>query len=91
MEDDGHDIPGGGELRWGYVTTKCPEEVPLILRYAIVDLDIVVRTAGMVLQFKVVESEEDRGALSHYNQPGTLNVVGIHSREVWTGYIARGS
>lgn len=60
MEDNGHDIPGRSELRWGDVATKRAKEVPLILRYAIVDLDVVVSAVDMVLQLKVVKGEQDR-------------------------------
>lgn len=67
MEDDGHDIPRRCKLWRGDVTTKCPKEVTLILRYAIVDLNVVISTAGMVLQLKVVKGEEDRGTLCHHN------------------------
>lgn len=67
MEDDGHDIPRRGELRWRDVPTKCPEEVPFILRYAIVYFNVIISTACVVLQLKVVESEEDRGALCYHN------------------------
>ena len=45
----------------------------------------------MVLQLKVLESEEDRGAFCDYNQPGALDVVGVQSREVGARYVARGS
>lgn len=91
MEEDGHDIPGGGELGRGNVTAKRPQEVPLVLRYAIVDLDVVVSAAGMVLQLKVVKGEEDRGTLRHHDEPSTLSVVGIPVWEVWTGNVARRS
>lgn len=91
MEDNGHDIPRRCELRRGDVTTKCPKEVPFILGYAIVDLDVVVSTVGMVLQLKVVKGEEDGGALGHNNEPGTVDVVGIQAREVWTRDITRRS
>lgn len=91
MEDNGHDIPRRGELRWGNVTTKCPKEVPLVLRYAIVYFDIVISTAGMVLQLKVVKGEDDRGALGHYNQPEAVNVVGIKAWEVWARDVTRWS
>lgn len=67
MKDDGHDIPRRGELRWRDVTTKCPKEVSLILRYAIIDFDVVVSTVGMVLQLKVVKGKEDRGTLCYHN------------------------
>lgn len=67
MEDDGHDIPRRGELWRGDVTTKYPKEVPLILRYAIVDLDVVISTVGVVLQLKVMKGEEDGGTLCHHN------------------------
>lgn len=67
MEDDGHDIPRRGELWRGDVTTKYPKEVPLILRYAIVDLDVVVSTVGVVLQLEVMKGEEDGGTLCHHN------------------------
>lgn len=63
MEDDRHDIPRRGKLRWGHVTAKYPKEVPLILRYAVVDLNVVVGAGGMVLQLKVVEGEENGGTL----------------------------
>lgn len=89
MEDDGHDIPRGGELRGGDVATKYPKEVPLILGYAVVYLDIVVSTASVVLQLKMVEGEEDGGALRHYNEPGTVNVVGVQAWEVGTGDVSR--
>lgn len=59
MEDNRHDIPGRGELWWGDVTTKYPKEVPLVLRYAVVDLDVVIGAAGMVFELKVVKGEED--------------------------------
>lgn len=67
MEDDGHDIPGGGELWRGDVAAKYPKEVPLVLRYAVVDLDVVVSAVGVVLQLKVVKGEEDGGALRHHD------------------------
>lgn len=67
MEDDRHDIPRRGELWRGGVTAKYPKEVPLILRYAIVDLDVVVSAAGVVLELKVVKGEEDGGTLCHHN------------------------
>lgn len=66
MEDDGHDVPRGGELRWRDVTTERPKEVSLVLRYAIVDLDVVISTVGVVLQLKGVKGEEDGGALCHH-------------------------
>lgn len=66
MEDDGHDVPRRGELRWRDVTTECPKEVSFVLRYAIVDLDVVISTVGVVLQLKVVKGEEDGGALCHH-------------------------
>lgn len=87
MEDNGHDIPRRGKLRWGNVTAKYPKEVPLVLRYAIVYFDIVISTAGMVLQLKMVEGEEDRGTLGHHDQPGAVNVVGIQTWKVWTGNV----
>ena len=59
MEDDRHDIPGRGELWWGDIATKYPKEVPLVLRHAVVDLDVVVGAAGMVFQLEVVKGEED--------------------------------
>lgn len=89
MEDDRHDIPGRGELWRGDVAAECPQEVPLVLRYAVVDLDVVVRAAGVVLQLKVVEGEEDGGALCHHDQPGTVDVVGVQAGEVGTGDVAR--
>lgn len=67
MKDDRHDIPRRGKLRWRDVATKCTKEVSLILRYAIIDFDVVVSTVGMVLQLKVVKGEEDRGTLCHHN------------------------
>lgn len=67
MEDDGHDIPRGGELWRGDVATKHPKEVPLVLRYAVVDLDVVICTVGVVLKFKVVKGEKDGGTLCHHN------------------------
>lgn len=67
VEDDRHDIPRRGELWRGDVTAKYPKEVPLILRYAVVDLDVVVSTVGMVLELKVMEGEEDGGTLCHHN------------------------
>lgn len=67
MEDDGHDVPRRGELRRGDITTKCPKEVPFILRYAVVYFNVVISTADVVLQLKVVESEEDRGALCYHD------------------------
>lgn len=91
VEDDGHDVPGGGELRWGDVAAKRPKEVPRVLRYAVVDLDVVVSAVGMVLQLKVVKGEQDGGALRHHNEPGTVRVVGVQARVVWTGDIARRS
>ncbi len=91
MEDNGHDIPRGGELWRRDVPTEYPEEVPLVLRYAIVDLDVVVSTVGVVLQLEVVKGEEDGRTLCHYNKPGTVNVVGIQAWEVWTGDISRRS
>lgn len=89
MEDDWHDVPRRGKLRRGDVSTKYPKEVSLIFRYAIVDLYVVVRAAGMVLQFKVVESKKDRRTLCYHDQPGAVDVVGIKTREIWTWDIPR--
>lgn len=89
MEDNGHDIPGGGKTRWGSVTTICSKKVALILRYAIVYFDVIISTGGVVLQLYVVKSEENRGALWYHNQPGTVNVIGVKSWEIWTGEITR--
>ena len=91
MENDGHDVPRRGELRRGDVTAKYPKEVPLVLRYAIVDFDVVISTVGMVLELKVVKGEEHGGTLCHHYQPGTVNVVGIEAWEVWAGDISRWS
>lgn len=67
VEDDRHDIPRRGELWRRDVTTEYPKEVPLILRYAVVDLDVVVRTVLVVLELKVLKGEEDGGTLCHHN------------------------
>lgn len=90
MEDDRHDVPRRGEPRRGDVAAKHPEEVALVLGHAVVDLDVVVGAAGVVLQLKVVEGEVNRGALGHHNQPGTVAVVGIRAGEVWAGDVTRG-
>lgn len=91
VEDNGHDIPGRRELGWGDVAAVCAQEVPLICRYAVVDLDVVVSAVGVVLQLEVVEGEEDGRALGHHDQPGAVYVVGIRTWEVWTGDIPRWS
>lgn len=89
VEDDGHGVPGRGELRRGDVPTVGAKEVALIFGHAVVDLDVVVGTVGMELQLKVVEGEENGGALGHHNQPHAVDVVGVETREVWAGYVAR--
>lgn len=57
VEDYGHDVPGGGELRRRDVPTKRPQEVSFVPRHAIVDLDVVVRTVAVELQLKEVKGE----------------------------------
>lgn len=88
-EDDGHGVPGGGELGRGVVPAEGAQQVPLVLGHAVVDLDVVVGAAGVELQLKVVEGEENRGALGHHDQPHALDVVGVEAREVRAGYVAR--
>lgn len=90
MEDDRHDIPRRGELWWGDITAKHPEEVALVLGHAVVDLDVVVGAAGVILQLKVVKGEVNGGTLCHHNQPGAIAVVGVRAGKVWTGNITRG-
>lgn len=84
MEDDRHDIPRRGELRWGDIAAKHPEEVALVLSYAVVDLDVVVGAAGVVLQLEAVKGEVNGGALRYHNQPGAVTVVGVVVGKVWT-------
>lgn len=91
VEDQGHDVPRGGEPGRGGIPAEVPEEVPLILRYAVVYFDVVVGTAGVVLQLKVVEAEQNRGALWDHDQPGAVQVVGIQAGEVWAGDVPRWS
>lgn len=57
-EDDGHDVPGGGELWRGNVPAELPQHVALVLRDPVVNLDVVVVAVRMVLQLKVVEGQE---------------------------------
>lgn len=90
MEDDRHDVPRRGELWWGDITAKHPEEVALVLGHAVVDLDVVVGAAGVILQIKVVKGEVNGGTLCHHNQPGAIAVVGVRAGKVWTGNITRG-
>lgn len=88
VEDNRHDIPWGGEPWRAHVATKRPEEVPFVLWDAVVDLDVVVCAAVVVLQLKVVEGEEDGRTLGHHDEPGTVDVVGVQAREVWAGDVA---
>lgn len=90
MEDDRHDIPGRGEPRRGDVAAKHPEEVALVLGHAVVDLDVVVGAAGVVLQLEAVKGEVNGGALRHHNQPGAVAVVRVRAGEVWAGDVAGG-
>lgn len=90
MEDDRHDVPGGGELRRRDVAAEHPEEVPLVLGHAVVDLDVVVGAAGVALQLEVVEGEVNGGALRHHDQPGAVAVVGVRAGEVRAGDITGG-
>lgn len=90
VEDDRHDIPRRGELRWEDIATKHPEEVALVLSHTIVDLDVVVGAAGVVFQLEVVKGEVNGGALWHHNLPGAVAVVGVRAGKVWTGDIPRG-
>ena len=89
MEDDGHDVPRGGEPGRGDVAAEGSQEVPLVLGHAVVDPDVVVGTVAMELQLKVMEGEEHRGALRHHDQPHAVDVVGVETGEVWAGYVAR--
>lgn len=59
MEDNRHDVPRGAELWRAHVATKRPQEVPFVLRDAVVDPDVVVCAAAVVLQLEVVKGEED--------------------------------
>lgn len=89
-EDDGHDMPGGGEGWRGAVAAEGAQEVALIPGSPVVDLEVVVGTGGMVLQLEVAEGEQDGGALGHHDQPRALCLVGVRPREVGAGEIARG-
>lgn len=90
MEDDRHDVPRRGELGWGGIAAKHPKEVALVLGHAVVDPDVVVGAAGVILQLKVVKGELNGGALRHHDQPGAVAVEGVLTGEVWTGDITGG-
>lgn len=89
MEDDRHDMPGGGEGWRGHLTAEPPQKVALVSCSPIVDLQEVEATGVMVLQVKGVEGEQHGGALSHYDQPATFRVVGVEPGEVGAGEVSR--
>lgn len=89
-EDDGHDVPGGGEGRRGAVATEGAQEVAPVAGGPVVDLEVVVGAGGVVLQLKVAEGEQDGGALGHHDQPRALCLVGVRPREVGAGEVAGG-
>lgn len=89
VEDDRHDMPGGGEGWRGHLATESPQQVALVSWGSIVDLQEVKGTSVVVLQVKGVEGELHRGALSHHNQPATLCVVGVEPGEVGAGEVSR--
>lgn len=90
VEDDGHDVPGRAEPRGRGVSAELPQEVAFVLRDAVVDFDVVVVAVGVVLQLKVVECQEHRRALGHHDQPGTVHVVWVKTREIRAGDVAAG-
>lgn len=89
MEDDRHDVPGGGEGWRGRLATEPAQQIALVSRGPVVDLQEVKATGVMVLQVKGVESEQHGGALGHHDQPAALGVVGIQTWEVWAGEVSR--
>lgn len=89
MKDDRHDVPGGGEGRWGHLATEPAQQIALVSRGPVVDLQEVKATGVMVFQVKGVEGEQHRGALGHHDQPAALRVVGVQTWEVWAGEVPR--
>lgn len=87
-EDNGHDVPGGGEGWWRATTAEGAQEVALVPRSPVVDLEVVVGAGGVVLQLEVAEGEQDGGALGHHDQPHALCLVGVRPWEVGAGEIA---
>lgn len=90
VEDDSHDMPGGGEGWGGAVAAEGAQEVALVPGGPVVDLEVVIGAGSMVLQLKVAEGEQDGGALSHHDQPRALRLIGVRPREVGAGEIAEG-
>lgn len=88
-EDNGHDVPGGGEGWWRAATAESAQEVALVPGSPVVDLEVVVGAGGMVLQLEVAEGEQDGGALGHHDQPCALCLIGVRPWEVGAGEIAR--
>lgn len=89
-EDDGHDVPGGGEGWRGAAAAEGAQEVALVPGSPVVDLEVVIGAGGVVLQLEVAEGEQDGGALGHHDQPRALRLVGVPPREVGAGEIAVG-
>lgn len=90
VEDDGHDVPGRAELWRRHVPAEFPQQVPLVLGDAVVDLDVVVGAVCVELQLEVMEGQQHRGALRHHNQPRTLHVIRVQTREIRAGYVPAG-
>lgn len=89
VEDDRHDVPGGGEGWRARLPAEPSQQVPLVPRGSIVDLQEVEATAVVIFQVKGVESEQEGRALSCHNQPAAFRVVGVQPREVGAGEVSR--
>lgn len=59
VEDDRHDMPGGGEGWRGHLAAEPPQQVALVPRSPIVDLQEVEAAGVVVFQVKGVEGEKD--------------------------------
>lgn len=90
VEDNRHDVPRGAELRRRGVSAELSQEVPLILRDAIVDFDVVVGAVGVVLQLEVVERQKHGRTLGHHDQPGAVDAVRVKTWEIRAGDVAAG-
>lgn len=90
VEDDGHYVPGGAELRRRGVSAELPQKVAFVPRDAVVDFDVVVVAVGVVLQLKVVERQKYGRALGHHDQPGTIDAVRVKTREIRAGDVPAG-
>lgn len=90
VEDDGHDVPGGAELRRRGVSAELPQKVALVRRDAVVDFDVVVGAVGVVLQLKVLERQQHGRTLGHHDQPGTIDVVRVKTWEIRAGDVSAG-